>query len=201
MPTCSRRASSRPPSTAATTGTPPFTATGCSHAPPPCFPKLSSPLRHVPHSRRVSPRRTSRSKWRICAARDAPHSSAPTALPGSCSSRRSCAVGTTRRRARGPKRCSRSSWKPPRGSRAICRSCAIRSASASTARPRLRSGSSGIGRRVTGDQEMRALLQSKATHVLPHRPQLSHRLRAFRRGFPFAVSRGGGFHAARAGAG
>ena len=55
------------------------------------------------HARRTSPARS-----RICAARAAPLSSAPTGSPGCCSSRRSCAAGTTATRASGLPRSRRS---------------------------------------------------------------------------------------------
>ena len=51
--------------------------------------------------RAASPPRTSRARWPTSRARAARRSSGPTAWPGSSSSRRSCAIGTTPTRARG----------------------------------------------------------------------------------------------------
>ena len=79
-------------------------------------------------------------RWSICAATGRSSFERPYGLAWLLRSPPNCAAGTIRRPAPGWRRWHRSRRRPPRESRAGCRSCTTRSASASTARRRSRSG-------------------------------------------------------------
>ena len=196
----SRRANSRRPSTAATTGTRRYTATGCWCGSPSCIPSRTSHRRPARRWHRPSRRRTSPPRSSTCEARVARPSSGPTGSPGCSSSRRNSTA-----------------WNDPQAREWRAALVPLEQESARRFTdwlPKLhypiRVGEHdqtafafgllvrlGRGRRRYGD---RGPAPRASPGVLRAGPQLPARLRAVGRGLPLALPRRGGLHAAHAAA-